>query len=174
MKLSFIFSRQQITVKKWIPIKTVKRRNRTFKSCPKQLLRVFKKLIKMVSPYTIIIIIISYDLILVSSMQRMVNQIGSHQDSPELRKQLHSLQHYTQQLVKDTNGYIKDLANISPSLSQSEQRQRKMQRERLHDEFTTTLNLFQQVIAKSNLSKQPTANFLVGSKKYRPEREGPN
>lgn len=26
--------------------------------------------------------------ILVSSMQRMVNQIGTHQDSPELRKQL--------------------------------------------------------------------------------------
>lgn len=78
-------------------------------------------------------------------MQRMVNQIGSHQDSPELRKQLHSLQHYTQQLVKDTNGYIKDLSNMSPSLSLSEQRQRKMQRERLQDEFTTTLNLFQQV-----------------------------
>ncbi|CAG9770989.1 unnamed protein product [Ceutorhynchus assimilis] len=81
----------------------------------------------------------------VSSMQRMVNQIGSHQDSPELRKQLHSLQHYTQQLVKDTNGYIKELGNLPPSLSQSEQRQRKMQKERLHDEFTSTLNMFQQV-----------------------------
>ncbi|XP_030766265.1 syntaxin-7 [Sitophilus oryzae] len=81
----------------------------------------------------------------VSSMQRMVNQIGSHQDSPELKKQLHSVQHYTQQLVKDTSGYIKDLSSIPPSLSQSEQRQRKMQRERLHDEFTSTLNMFQQV-----------------------------
>lgn len=81
----------------------------------------------------------------VSSMQRMVNQIGTHQDSPELRKQLHSLQHYTQQLVKDTNGYIKDLSSIPPSLSQSEQRQRKMQRERLQDEFTSTLTMFQQV-----------------------------
>ncbi|RZC42418.1 syntaxin-7 [Asbolus verrucosus] len=73
----------------------------------------------------------------------MVNQIGTHQDSPELRKQLHSIQHYTQQLVKDTNGYIKDLNAISPSLSQSEQRQRKMQRERLQDEFAATLNMFQ-------------------------------
>ncbi|XP_044269663.1 syntaxin-7 [Tribolium madens] len=79
----------------------------------------------------------------VSSMQRMVNQIGTHQDSPDLRKQLHSIQHYTQQLVKDTNGYIKDLNTISPSQSQSEQRQRKMQRERLQDEFTSTLNMFQ-------------------------------
>ncbi|CAG9839554.1 unnamed protein product [Diabrotica balteata] len=81
----------------------------------------------------------------VSSMQRMVNQIGTHQDSPELRKQLHSIQHYTQQLVKDTNGYIKELSNIPPSLSQSEQRQRKMQRERLQDEYTSALNLFQNV-----------------------------
>ncbi|CAG9854137.1 unnamed protein product [Phyllotreta striolata] len=89
----------------------------------------------------------------VSSMQRMVNQIGTHQDSPELRKQLHSIQHYTQQLVKDTNGYIKDLSNVQPSLSQSEQRQRKMQKERLQDEFTSTLNMFQQV-QRSTASKE--------------------
>ncbi|XP_060535405.1 syntaxin-7 [Cylas formicarius] len=81
----------------------------------------------------------------VSWMQRMVNQIGTHQDSPELRKQLHSIQHFTQQLAKDTNDYIKDLSNITPSGSQSEQRQRKMQRERLQDEFTSSLNMFQQV-----------------------------
>ncbi|KAK9885936.1 hypothetical protein WA026_013813 [Henosepilachna vigintioctopunctata] len=78
----------------------------------------------------------------VSSMQRMVKQIGTPQDSPELRKQLHSLQHYTQQLVKDTNGYIKELNNFSLS-SPSDQRQIKMQRERLQDEFAATLNRFQ-------------------------------
>ncbi|KAJ8951285.1 hypothetical protein NQ318_008188 [Aromia moschata] len=89
----------------------------------------------------------------VSSMQRMVNQIGTHQDSPELRKQLHSIQHYTQQLVKDTNGYIKDLSTLQPALSQSEQRQRKMQGERLRDEFTSTLNMFQQV-QRSTASKE--------------------
>ncbi|XP_022904107.1 syntaxin-7 [Onthophagus taurus] len=79
----------------------------------------------------------------VSSMQRMVNQIGTPQDSPELKKQLHSIQHYTQQLVKDTYGYIKDL-NALPS-TQSEMRQRKMQKERLQDEYTSTLNIFQMV-----------------------------
>nr|CAI5821770.1 unnamed protein product [Callosobruchus analis] len=42
------------------------------------------------------------------------------------------------------NGYIKDLS-MPTSMSQSEQRQRKMQRERLQDEFTATLNAFQQV-----------------------------
>ncbi|KAK4877305.1 hypothetical protein RN001_009811 [Aquatica leii] len=79
----------------------------------------------------------------VSSMQRMILQIGSHQDSRELRKQLHSIQHYTQQLAKDTNGYIKDLSNAAPASTTSEQRQRKLQRERLQDEFTSTLNMFQ-------------------------------
>lgn len=55
----------------------------------------------------------------------------------------HSIQHYTQQLVKDTNASIKDLSNFPPSTVQSEQRQRKIQRERLQDEFASTLNLFQ-------------------------------
>ncbi|KAL3275122.1 hypothetical protein HHI36_019893 [Cryptolaemus montrouzieri] len=80
----------------------------------------------------------------VSSMQRMVKQIGTQQDSPELKKQLHSIQHYTQQLVKDTNGYIKELHKFSVS-SPSDQRQIKMQRERLQDEFAATLNRFQMV-----------------------------
>lgn len=76
-------------------------------------------------------------------MQRMVNQIDTAQDSPELKKQLHSIQHYTQQLVKDTRGYIKDLHELPVPPSQSEARQRRMQRERLQDEFTSTLNIFQ-------------------------------
>ncbi|XP_045462878.1 syntaxin-7 [Harmonia axyridis] len=88
----------------------------------------------------------------VSSMQRMVKQIGTHQDSPELRKQLHSLQHYTQKLVKDTNGYIKELNTYSLS-SPSEQRQIKMQRERLHDEFAATLNRFQ-IVQRSTAQKE--------------------
>lgn len=58
----------------------------------------------------------------------------------------HQIQHYTQQLAKDTTVHLKDLAALasaSGSNSPGEQRQRKMQRERLHDEFTTALNSFQ-------------------------------
>ncbi|XP_015586291.1 syntaxin-7 [Cephus cinctus] len=82
----------------------------------------------------------------VSSMQKMVNQLGGSTDSQELRNQLHQIQHYTQQLAKDTNVHLKDLAvlaNNAGSSSPGEQRQRKMQRERLQDEFTTALNNFQ-------------------------------
>ncbi|KAG5323192.1 STX12 protein, partial [Acromyrmex heyeri] len=84
----------------------------------------------------------------VSSMQKMVNQLGSSTDSQELRNQLHQIQHYTQQLAKDTSVHLRDLAilaNNSGSTSPGEQRQRKMQRERLQDEFTTALNSFQAV-----------------------------
>lgn len=58
----------------------------------------------------------------------------------------HQIQHYTQQLAKDTSVHLRDLAilaNNSGSTSPGEQRQRKMQRERLQDEFTTALNSFQ-------------------------------
>lgn len=45
--------------------------------------------------------------------------------------------------MKDINGYIKELCNIPAALGQSEQRQRKIQRERLQDEFGSVLNAFQ-------------------------------
>lgn len=64
----------------------------------------------------------------------------------------HSLQHYTQKLVKDTNGYIKELNTFSVT-SPSEQRQIKMQRERLHDEFAATLNRFQ-IAQRSTAQKE--------------------
>ncbi|XP_076248559.1 syntaxin 7 [Calliopsis andreniformis] len=84
----------------------------------------------------------------VSSMQKMVNQLGSSTDSQELRNQLHQIQHYTQQLAKDTSVHLQDLAvlsNNSGSTSPGEHRQRKMQRERLQDEFTSALTSFQAV-----------------------------
>ncbi|XP_043463324.1 syntaxin-7-like [Leptopilina heterotoma] len=84
----------------------------------------------------------------VSSMHKMVNQLGGSTDSQELRNQLHQIQHYTQQLVKDTNVHLRDLATLasnSGSSSPGEQRQRKMQKERLQDEFTSALNNFQAV-----------------------------
>ncbi|XP_033340228.1 syntaxin 7 [Megalopta genalis] len=84
----------------------------------------------------------------VSSMQKMVNQLGGSTDSQELRNQLHQIQHYTQQLAKDTSVHLRDLAmlaNNSGSTSPGEQRQRKMQRERLQEEFTSALNSFQAV-----------------------------
>lgn len=53
------------------------------------------------------------------------------------------IQQYTQQLAKDTSTNLKELNNMPTGLTQTEQRQFRMQRERLTDEFTAALNAFQ-------------------------------
>lgn len=78
----------------------------------------------------------------VSSMQRMVNQLGTAQDSPELKQSLHQMRTYTQQLIKDTNNLLKDLGN-------SKDRHLRIQSERLVDEFTSALTAFQAVQRKT-------------------------
>ena len=85
----------------------------------------------------------------VSSMQRMIANIGTPQDNQQLQTQLHQIQHYTRQLAQDTSKHIKQLneygdqANISTSVPASELRQWKLQRERLTNDFTKALNNFQ-------------------------------
>lgn len=78
----------------------------------------------------------------VSSMQRMVNQFGTAQDSPELKQQLHQIRSYTQQLINDTTNQLNDLVNCKD-------RQLKIQRDRLVDEFSGALNAFQAVQRKT-------------------------
>jgi Syntaxin-like protein len=60
-----------------------------------------------------------------------------------LRTFRHQLQHYTQQLVKDTNDNIKELSKFT-STSPTEKHQWKMQRDRLTEEFTSALTSFQE------------------------------
>ena len=50
----------------------------------------------------------------------------------------HQIQHYTGQLAKDTSKHLKDLNSVS-----GEQRQWRLQKERLHNDFTKALNSFQ-------------------------------
>uniref|UniRef100_A0A336N2K0 CSON008969 protein n=1 Tax=Culicoides sonorensis TaxID=179676 RepID=A0A336N2K0_CULSO len=77
----------------------------------------------------------------VSSMQRMTNQLGTAQDNPELKQQLHQIRIYTQQLVKDTGNLLNDLTNCK-------ERHLKIQRDRLVDEFAAALTAFQTVQRK--------------------------
>ncbi|KAK6626959.1 hypothetical protein RUM44_009436 [Polyplax serrata] len=82
----------------------------------------------------------------VSSIQKMTNQLGTLQETPQMENQLLEIQKYTQQLVKDTSVNIEDLKKI-PNLPvhSEEYKQRKVQRERLLERFTDTLNQFQKV-----------------------------
>ena len=85
----------------------------------------------------------------VSSMQRMIANIGTPQDNQQLQTQLHQIQHYTRQLAQDTSKHIKQLndfgdqANLSNAVSASELRRWRLQKERLTNDFTKALNSFQ-------------------------------
>lgn len=79
----------------------------------------------------------------VASMQKMVNQLGTPQDCESLRAQLHKVQSYTNQLVKDTNNHLKDLSLLPNPPSASEQKQRKVLKDKLTTQFSEALKNFQ-------------------------------
>ena len=79
----------------------------------------------------------------VSSIQRMMVQLGTPQDSQQLQNQLHQVQHFTGKLAKDTSTHLQDLVTGVSTLSPSEQRIWRLQKERLQSDFTRALNNFQ-------------------------------
>jgi len=89
----------------------------------------------------------------ISSMQRMVNQLGTPQDSDQLRSQLHQLQHYTNQLAKDTNAHLKEISALPSSLNDSDRKQKRMLRDRLTNDFSEVLKNFQ-VIQRTAAQKE--------------------
>lgn len=78
----------------------------------------------------------------VSSMNKMVDQIGTHQDSPDLRNKLHQIQHYTNQLAMDTKTKLMEISNIQAASGTSDARQWKMQKDRLTGELMAALSSF--------------------------------
>uniref|UniRef100_A0A5S6QGC3 t-SNARE coiled-coil homology domain-containing protein n=1 Tax=Trichuris muris TaxID=70415 RepID=A0A5S6QGC3_TRIMR len=81
----------------------------------------------------------------VSSIQRMVSQLGTAQDSEQLRQKLHETQHLTHTLSQTTMESLRRLTSLPQPSSLSEQRQWKLQRERLTNDFSVVLNNFQAV-----------------------------
>lgn len=81
----------------------------------------------------------------VSQLERLVKQIGTPQDSEELRDKVSQTTHYTNQLAKETNRDMKDLAHLPVPSDPTKQRQMKMQRERLTEEFSNALKSFQTI-----------------------------
>ena len=79
----------------------------------------------------------------VSSIQRMMVQLGTPQDNQQLQNQLHQVQHFTGKLAKDTTKNLQDLVTGVSTLSPSEQRIWRLQKERLQSDFTRALNNFQ-------------------------------
>ncbi|TEA33733.1 hypothetical protein DBR06_SOUSAS12810089 [Sousa chinensis] len=75
------------------------------------------------------------------------------------------LQHSTNQLAKETNELLKELGSLPLPLSTSEQRQQKLQKERLMNDFSAALNNFQAVQRRvSEKEKESIARARAGSR----------
>ncbi|KAM9798426.1 syntaxin-12 [Neosynchiropus ocellatus] len=88
-----------------------------------------------------------------AQIKNLLTQLGTREDSPELQEKLQQLQHYTNQLAKETNTHLKELGSLPSPVSPSEQRQQKLQKERLMNDFSATLNNFQ-VVQRSAAEKE--------------------
>jgi len=79
----------------------------------------------------------------VASIQRMVKNIGTNFDVPELFEQLQNEQKNANNIANETSVYFKQLRQIQSS--PTEARQRKIQQDKLQENFSIVLNNFQQV-----------------------------
>uniref|UniRef100_A0A3P9AB22 t-SNARE coiled-coil homology domain-containing protein n=1 Tax=Esox lucius TaxID=8010 RepID=A0A3P9AB22_ESOLU len=100
-----------------------------------------------------------------AQIKSMVNQLGTKQDTSELQDRLQQVQHYTNQLAKETNKHLKDLGSASLSSAPSEQRQQKIQKDRLMNDFSAALNNFQAVQRRAaEKEKESVARARAGSR----------
>jgi len=80
----------------------------------------------------------------VNSIKRLVDQIGTARDDPGVLDNLQSKQREASKIAKDTSGYLKQLTSTE-GRSLQEQRQRKIQQDKLRESFSDILNEFQKV-----------------------------
>lgn len=89
----------------------------------------------------------------VNIMQKLVNQLGTSADNEQMRIMLHDLQHSTHQLARETNTQLKQLSQIHQSGNTSDQKQKRMLRERLTNDFSEALKNLQ-VIQRTAAQKE--------------------
>ncbi|XP_065175519.1 syntaxin-12-like [Sycon ciliatum] len=78
----------------------------------------------------------------VSSLEKLLKQIGTPSDGEPLRNRLHTLSHNTQVLASDTNVALK---NLGVSTQGANKRQQRIQLERLRKDFRASLTRYQKV-----------------------------
>lgn len=80
----------------------------------------------------------------VASIERLVDKLGTSEDHSQLQSKLQHTEQATQKLAKETNSFLKQLPHLLGE-SPADKRQRKIQVEKLADNFTAALNSFQKV-----------------------------
>ncbi|NXM32806.1 STX12 protein, partial [Oxyruncus cristatus] len=106
-----------------------------------------------------------------AQIKNLMSQLGTKQDSSKLQENLQQLQHSANRLAKETNEYLKELGSLPLPLSASEQRQQRLQKERLMNDFSAALNNFQAVQRRvSEKEKETVARARAGSRISADER----
>ncbi|KAI9328050.1 t-SNARE [Zopfochytrium polystomum] len=77
-------------------------------------------------------------------MQKLISQLGTPKDTPDIRHRLQTLTEDTRGMIKQTSSDLKQLGGSSSS-SQFEERQRKIAQQKLQKDFEDVLNRFQSV-----------------------------
>ncbi|XP_051510469.1 syntaxin-7 [Myxocyprinus asiaticus] len=77
---------------------------------------------------------------LTNTIQQAINHLGTAHDSTDLRQRLQQEQQNVSHLAKETDRLMKEFSSLPAT---TEQRQRKIQRERLITEFSNALGVFQ-------------------------------
>jgi t-SNARE complex subunit (syntaxin) len=95
----------------------------------------------------------------VASINRMVGQLGSARDTQELRNQLHGVTESTRDLVKNTSNDIKELSRYDGG----QNRQRKLEQQKLSKDFQKTLQEFQKA---QRLSAEKQREYVDKAKAY--------
>ncbi|KFO14324.1 Syntaxin-12, partial [Balearica regulorum gibbericeps] len=100
-----------------------------------------------------------------AQIKNLMSQLGTKQDSSKLQENLQQLQHSANCLAKETNEYLKELGSLPLPLSASEQRQQRLQKERLMNDFSAALNKFQAIQRRvSEKEKETVARARAGSR----------
>ncbi|XP_076827933.1 syntaxin-12 [Brachyhypopomus gauderio] len=98
-------------------------------------------------------------------IKTMLFRLGSRPDTPELQDRLQQMQHYTNQLAKETNNHLKELGSLPQPQSPSEQRQQRIQRDRLMNDFSAALNNFQAVQRRAaEMERESVARVRTASR----------
>ncbi|XP_026128263.1 syntaxin-12 [Carassius auratus] len=98
-------------------------------------------------------------------IKSMLFQLATRPDTPELEDRLQQMQHYTNQLAKETNRHLKDLGSFPQPQSPSEQRQQRIQKDRLMNDFSAALNNFQVVQRRAaERERESVARARAGSR----------
>lgn len=100
--------------------------------------------------------------LLTNDLQRAVSLVGTDQDDNQLRNSLQHKQQQGNQLAKDTDRQIRAFAALPVG---SDQRQRKLQKERLLNDFSAALNSFQKTQRQAaNKEREAVARVRASSR----------